>query len=198
MRRPSVGHVARALAARLSVKESRTLARRQQQRPRDGSSWFTPDERAVAEALAAVIVPSDDTSPGAKDAGVADALDRLLASAPSRRGLYARGLLSFDDWARRKHGQAFASLPRREQMKLLEEADRMHRGRSRGSRIRRAVKNLYYLWRLPAVELFPHLVEDVLQAFYTSSVGWIWLGYDGPPMPQGYPDLSPRYPMLTE
>jgi electron transfer flavoprotein beta subunit len=34
------------------------------------------------------------------------------------------------------------------------------------------------------------LVDDVFQAFYTNEVSWVWLGYDGPPMPDGYPNLS--------
>lgn len=192
MPRPSIGHVVRATAARLSVKESRTLSRRERQRPRDGTSWFTPQERALTEALACVIVPSDDTSPGAEDAGVTDALDRLLASSPERQVLYARGLLSFDDWAQRKHGRAFAMLPLAQQVDLLREADRIHRGRSGEPGALRAVKRLYYMWRLPAVDLFPQLVQDVLGAFYTSWVSWVWLRYDGPPMPHGYPDLSAR------
>jgi hypothetical protein len=45
---------------------------------------------------------------------------------------------------------------------------------------------------LAAAQFFSRLVGDVKQAFYTSRVGWEWLGYDGPPMPQGYPDLAVR------
>ena len=34
-----------------------------------------------------------------------------------------------------------------------------------------------------------------MEAFYTSEVSWLWLEYDGPPMPHGYSNLlEPRPP----
>lgn len=36
------------------------------------------------------------------------------------------------------------------------------------------------------IRLFPILVKDVKQVFYTSQISWDWPGYDGPPMPNGY------------
>jgi hypothetical protein len=53
---------------------------------------------------------------------------------------------------------------------------------------------LYHTWPAPggwqgfsqALKLCPQLVDDVKQAFYTSAVGWSWLGYEGPPFPNGY------------
>jgi hypothetical protein len=179
----------------------RELRRRNRKRPRGTASWFSDEEAALVDVLASLIVPSDETSPGAREAEVVDTLDRMVVASPKRRELYWLGLYSFDEWARHQHGRSFLELPASVQLELLTEADQKQRkwgtSASLSGRIaRNLVTFLHLAWRgvLPAIRLFPMLVADVQQAFYTSSVGWVWLGYDGPPMPHGYPDLSERHP----
>jgi hypothetical protein len=152
----------------------------------------------VVATLASIIVPSGDAEPGAKESDVTSALDRLLAQSESRRSLYARGLLACDEWALRKHGRVFMELTAEQQLGLLRWVDRVGARWAgatsmTGKAVRKAVM-LYKKSRNPLVELFPVLVQDVLGAFYTSRVSWQWLGYDGPSMPQGYPDLREREP----
>ena len=84
-------------------------------------------------------------------------------------------------------------LTRPEQLALLETVDQMQQNINRATislpdRVERKAQDLYHDWEGlgPALDLFPQLVSDVMQAFYSSQVAWDWLGYDGPPQPAGY------------
>ena len=175
---------------------ARALARRAPGSPERGEGWLREDERRLLEALSAAIVPSDESGAGAREANVVDALNRRLAASPSHQQLYARGLPSFDTLSQKKFGHVFAELSPSEQTDLLREVDRLSGGesdaQSGGTRVVGKALQLYRSVRFPAARLFPVLVEDVMQAFYTNPVSWKWLGYDGPPMPRGY--LDPTHP----
>lgn len=159
---------------------------------------FTADEMALLEVLARLIVPSGDTSPGAaqlREVGpsAAELLDQLVAGSPSRQAVYARGLADLNQQARRQYKTEFVDLRHDDQVQLLQHVERLGaRSSSTQSfrpKVRAKLLARYHQWTSPAVEWFPTLVQDVLTAFYTSPVSWAWLGYDGPPMPEGY-----RYP----
>lgn len=170
------------------------FARRDRERPHAGERWFTAHEYMLVGVLAALIVPSDDIGPGASDAGVADTLDGWLASSRRLRGLYTSGLLAFNALAEYTYGRQFTELERDEQTHLLHLVDQAYQGTkytegSMANKVRRRLTDVYYSWPAPgawgglgaAGDLFPQLVEDIQQAFYTSRVAWDWLGYDGPP-----------------
>jgi hypothetical protein len=158
--------------------------------------WLSPEERRLAEVLAARVLPSDGAGPGSAEADVAGAIDRVLAAAsPEHRAHYGRGLHGLDRMSRRRSGSRFADLPESEQNRLLEDLTRVSDRRFEGPvarRIPHRLTVLYYRWRFPAVDFFSRFVDDVFEAFYTSPVAWKWLGYDGPPMPLGY--LDPTRP----
>lgn len=178
------------------LRRSRVSERLGSARPSEAGRWFTPEERELIEELTSVILPSDQIGPGAREAGVVDRLERRLAESPERRLLYERGLWGLDRLARREMGRAFTQWNPREREEFLKTLDRIAGGAGEASSaISRATdraRRLYFRWRLPAVHFLPELVDDTLQAFYTSPVAWNWLGYDGPPMPLGYLDLERR------
>jgi hypothetical protein len=187
----------------LSPKNAKELARRHQARPREGQRWFTPDESALVEILANLIVPSDDTGPGASHLALAGrpavaTLDRLVAGSRPRQAVYGRGLVALDGLAKDAYQSKFADLSPQSQVRLLELVDRVGREwaepGSFASKIGTRVIILYHKWSglHPAVEFFRTLVQDVLRAFYTDPLSWAWLDYDGPPMPAGYPGLVHR------
>lgn len=166
---------------------------RERLRPTGGIAWLTQEEYVLLGALASHLAPSDNHGPGAPEAQVVDIVDRLIATSAHRRALYAPGLLAFDELAHRMHGAVFVELTRPEQQALLETVDQMQQNINRTTttlpdRVERKAQDLFHDWEGlgPALNLFPQLVNDVMQAFYTSQVGWDWLGYDGPPMPRGY------------
>jgi hypothetical protein len=165
--------------------------------------WLTEEEAAVAEALANIMVPSDEETPGLDDVDVLGppaivTLDKLIAALPDRQELYARGLASFDAWAVEQHGRKFTELPQNEQIMLLIAAQRLHENwAARGNPLEKAWRRGRILASAGstflAAQLYPHLRDDCLQIFYTSRVSWVWLEYDGPPMDQGYPKLAARH-----
>ena len=185
------------------ARAARQLKRRHQERARDSVRWFTAEESALVEVLAGLIVPSDETGPGAVQMGLAgrsaaETVDDLVKHSQRRQSLYARGLLALDRLAKTKGKSRFVELSREEQLQVLQFVDRLNQTwstpGSHATKIKNKIDALYRKWSgaFPAVELFPSLVQDVLQAFYAHRVSWVWLGYDGPPMPEGYPGLDPR------
>jgi gluconate 2-dehydrogenase gamma chain len=72
---------------------------------------FTPDEAAEIEAIAARIIPTDDT-PGAKEAGVVFFIDRSLTTfAADQQKLFAEGLKQLAKEVSREHeGQTKLSM----------------------------------------------------------------------------------------
>jgi hypothetical protein len=190
-----------AVASRGTQKE---LARRDATRAHNSFRWFTPDEAVVAEALARIIVPSDEETPGMDEVGVLDApaivaLDHLVATSSYRQNVYSRGLLSFDTWALKEGGCKFAEMSSECQIALVRAAQQMYEEWT-GSvpAIRKAWRRLRAITRARdgsffAAQLYPQIRNDCLRVFYTSRVAWTWLEYDGPPMDKGYPSVvAPR------
>jgi len=182
------------------------LERRTRARRCDRSHWFLPEETALIEALASVIVPSDEDAPGAKEIdvlgySVAETLDAWVVSALEKQAKYSRGLVALDELTKRMYGSRCVDLSMEKHFELLKFLEGLHRDRSKPCSLFGKLKKrwliLQEMWNglAPAIELFPMLIRDVQAAFYTSQVSWIWLEYDGPPMPYGYRDLhKPRLP----
>jgi hypothetical protein len=176
------------------------LARRNAARPSKDFRWFTPEEALAAEALARIIVPSDGETPGLEDVGVLDApavtaLDNIVFGSPYRHHLYSRGLLAFDNWALAEHGCKFAEVPAADQVKFFAAAQQLSENKTGGaSRFLRVWRKLRVTPATSALHgatlLFPHIINDCIQVFYTSRVSWVWLEYDGPPMDKGYVSVT--------
>jgi hypothetical protein len=180
------------------------LARRDAQRGHGDFRWITPDEAAVAEALANTIVPSDNDTPGIDEVCVLgpstlESLDKLIAGSAERQSLYSRGLLSFDAWALRERKCKFAAMTQEDQIQLLKTSQHIYEEwTSPAPVVKKAWRRFKIITRgkgIPfrAGQLYPQIRSDCLQVFYTSRVSWIWLEYDGPPMDEGYPKLAARH-----
>ena len=86
--------------------------------------FFTTAEAADVEAVAAQIIPTDDT-PGAREAGVIHFIDRALATSLSQLASdYRVQLADFQAAFRRQHAAAFASLASDQQIEYLKTVDR--------------------------------------------------------------------------
>lgn len=163
-------------------------------RPRQPSGMprtvLSQREGAMLKALAGLIVPSDDDGPGADDPRIL----RTLAARIERPGpsiaLYARGFESIDTQATRKWGCGFLDLDAGRQQELISVLSLHSGSKHRRSRIVWRSSRLYWSLRSPAAAFFPVLVDEVMNTFYTSSVAWRWLNFDGPPMPRGYLDVT--------
>lgn len=80
--------------------------------------FFTPKEYAEMERLAEIIIPSDAT-PGAKEAGVAEFIDFMVAHTPDDQYPFRMGLAWLNARSEELHGKPFVELSPDEQTSLL-------------------------------------------------------------------------------
>ncbi len=89
--------------------------------------FFTPAEARDAEAIAARIIPNDDGTPGAREAGVLGFMDRVVARhmPAEMRPVLRDGLaaLANDVVAKHPGGRGFAGLTNEQQDALLRERE---------------------------------------------------------------------------
>lgn len=81
--------------------------------------FFTPAEYTMVERLAEIIIPNDGT-PGAKEAGVAEFIDFMVANDPDVQYEFRMGLSWLNADAEQKNGKQFVGLTPEQQTSLLE------------------------------------------------------------------------------
>jgi hypothetical protein len=115
--------------------------------------FFTAAEYAMVERLADMIIPSDAT-PGAREAGVAEFIDFMVASDPAVQYSFRTGLAGLNADSELTLGKSFAELSPNQQTSLLEPLARKARP---GKEDRR---------------FFSAFREITLIGFYTSEIGF--------------------------
>jgi gluconate 2-dehydrogenase gamma chain len=125
--------------------------------------FFSPAEYATVERLAELILPSDGT-PGAREAGVAEFIDFMVASDPEVQYRFRYGLVWLEAHARQKSSRPFVEMDEAQQTALLEP--------------------LAYEGRRPPGEdegraFFKKMREYTVMGFYTSRIGLAQLDYPG-------------------
>ena len=118
--------------------------------------FFTAAEYATVERLADIIIPNDGT-PGAKEAGVAEFIDFMVASDPELQYGFRTGLTWLNAHAEQKDGKRFAELTPEQQTSLLEPLgfkDKARPGEEDGRRF------------------FSLMREYTVTGFYTSEIGF--------------------------
>jgi gluconate 2-dehydrogenase gamma chain len=130
--------------------------------------FFTADEYTTLDQLTALILPTTDT-PGAREAGVSEFIDFMVAHDPSIQYDFRFGLGWLDMHARQLHQHAFRELDPPTQTELL---------RPLAVRVPKGEAPLY-----PGLEegraFFTRIRRYTLMGFYTSRVGLEQLGYPG-------------------
>jgi len=81
--------------------------------------FFTPSEYAIIERLTDIIIPSDKT-PGAKEAGVAEFIDFMVANDPEHQYPFRMGLGWLNAHCERTLGKKFIELSSEQQFSILE------------------------------------------------------------------------------
>lgn len=70
--------------------------------------FFTPEQNALVDQLAEMIIPADAHSPGAHEARVSEFIDELLAgSPPATQRIWTGGLTAVDAEANRRNAKPF-------------------------------------------------------------------------------------------
>ena len=126
---------------------------------------LTAHEYATLERLSGMILPADEHSPGAVEAGAAAFIDFLCAASDQMLAIYTGGIAWLDDTMRRRaDGQDFLGAPPAQQTALLD----------------------LIAWRKnespelnPGISFFIWARRMVADAYYTSPIGMKDLGYMG-------------------
>ena len=118
--------------------------------------FFSASEYATVERLAEMIIPSDET-PGAKEAGVAEFIDFMVASDPEVQYPFRMGLSWLSAHSEQRAGKKFLELSSEQQTFLLEPLgykDKARPGEEDGRRF------------------FSLMREYTVTGFYTSEIGF--------------------------
>ena len=143
--------------------------------------FFTEDEFATVDAIAARIVPQPADRPPVPVAALID--EKLLddigdgyraADMPRQREAWRRGLRALDAEAQAAHGATFRALTAARQDDLLL---RMQRGELKDA-----------AWGgMAAAHFFKQrLLHDIVLAYYAHPTAWNEIGWGGPASPRGY------------
>jgi gluconate 2-dehydrogenase gamma chain len=118
--------------------------------------FFSRPEYALVERLTEMTIPSDGT-PGAKEAGVAEFIDFMVASDPEVQYEFRTGLTWLNAHSERMHGKPFLEISAEQQTALLEPLglkDKARLGEEDGQRFFRLMR------------------EYTVMGFYTSEIGF--------------------------
>jgi hypothetical protein len=117
--------------------------------------FFSPDEYATVTILAALIIPNDD-SPGAREAGVNEFIDFMVASNLGVQYRFRQGLVWMDAHALALYGRSFRELSATQQTEILKHLayQDSHRPGEESGR-----------------EFFKLIREYTVMGFYTSRIG---------------------------
>jgi hypothetical protein len=118
--------------------------------------YFTAPEYALVETLTALIIPSDDT-PGAREAGVAEFVDFMVAHDDEQRGPMRSGLAWLNQHCERNFGKQFIEVSPEQQRALLEPL---------------AYQAKFRAGEEPGREFFRRLRELTIMGFYSSRIGY--------------------------
>ena len=128
-----------------------------------GSASLDLHQMLTLGAIAAQVIPTDDV-PGAREAGVVDAIDSKIKATPTLRPIYQSGIQEVDQFSKRKFNRDFVSLDATQQSEVLKS--------------------------LQQTNFFAQLWKDTVEAFMRSSVGKEVVGYPGGAQPHGYHDMA--------
>src|SRR4030088_2311683 len=118
--------------------------------------FFTPEEFALADELAEMIIPSDEHSPGARAAGVAAYIDARLAESvePEQGQTWRDGLKLVDGLSVQLNGKPFLKATARQRAKVV---DKMSKNEDHPES--------------PEEIFFHELKHRTVHAYYASEIG---------------------------
>jgi len=133
--------------------------------------FFTKDEFLLLDTLTELVIPADDHSPGAHDAGVAVYIDRTVAEAfmPEDKTSWQKGLASVNQLSQSMHDKPFMQLTKEQQIAVLqkmsqnEDAKRSDKGEAEGDSGKRGMAR--------SEQFFGQLKNTTAAAYYNSSIG---------------------------
>lgn len=127
-------------------------------------TFFTERERQMIEILSDIIIPADDRSGSATDAGVTDFIEFMAKDLPELQLPLRGGLMWLDQLCRERFGSSLIECTERQRIEVIDEIawpDRAAPGMEYG------------------VRFFNRMRDLVATGFFTSQIGVEDLGYAG-------------------
>jgi gluconate 2-dehydrogenase gamma chain len=173
-----------------SLERKGSLLKAQDKRLRIPLRFFDESEALIVAAAASRIFPTDDSGPGAREAGVAIYIDRQLAGPYGRdRYRYTQG--PFED-APPEFGYQGKAAPReiyREGLKNLKGFDRLA-PEEQDARLQQIEPSRFFsLLRQHTIE---GMFSDPIHGGNADMIGWQLIGFPGPRM-SNYDDIEKHY-----
>jgi Gluconate 2-dehydrogenase subunit 3 len=131
--------------------------------------YFTRDEFALLDTLTELIIPTDDHSPGAHAAGVAEFIDKSVAEAflPEDKASWRTGLASVNQLSDTLHGKPFLKASKDQQIAVLEKMSEQEEARQ-ADKDQDAENNRK---KKKPQQFFGQLKNTTAFVYYTSSIG---------------------------
>ena len=139
--------------------------------------FFTPHEMATITVLGDIIIPKDEISGSASDAGVPAFIEFIVKDMPSHQVPLRGGLRWLDMQCLKRYEKAFVDCSQQQQIEMVDLIAYPDRVKDKP-----ALK--------PGASFFSHLRNLVATGFYTSEIGVKDIGYQGNKVTQwkGVPD----------
>jgi hypothetical protein len=125
---------------------------------------FTAHEYATVRRLAELIVPKDEKSPSALDAGAPEFIDLLCSQNKDLADIYTGGILWLDGYVQKKHGKSFVEATAEQQTTVLDVISFRKNSSPETA---------------PGIRFFDWCRKMVVDAFYTSPIGYKDVGFLG-------------------
>ena len=136
------------------------------------SSVFSAAQRKTLEAFIDRLIPSDETGPGAVEAGAHNYIDRQLAGyLAAEKSAFVAGLDDLDAYSRRTHAAGFAELAPAQRDEILTAMDA---GRAEGFQ---TARNFFNRARRLTLE---GTFGDPVYGGNKNGIGWDIIRYPGP------------------
>lgn len=138
--------------------------------------FFTRREYQTVTRLSELIVPADERSGSAVDAGAPEFIDLLCAENTELARIYSGGLGWIDAWMRQRHGTSFLRSSAIQQTGLLDQLVAAEQAADTATDKPGIAKPGEME---PGVNFFQWIRKMAVDAYYTSEIGVADLGYQG-------------------
>ena len=128
------------------------------------TTFFTPDEMATITILADIIIPRDEVSGSASDAGVPDFIEFIVKDMPYHQLPMRGGLRWLDVQCLKRYEKPFKDCTEAQQMEMVDDI----------AWPRKAKPDM-----APGVAFFSKMRDLTATGFYTSRIGMEDIGYKG-------------------
>jgi gluconate 2-dehydrogenase gamma chain len=173
-----------------SLERRPALLSAQEKRVRIPLRFFDESEARIVAAAVARIFPSDDSGPGAQEAGVTIYIDRQLAGPYGRdRFRYTQGPFEDAPWGLGYQGKATPREFYRDGLKSLKGFDRLY-PEHQDKMLQQIESSLFFsLLRQHTIE---GMFSDPIHGGNVDMIGWQLIGFPGPRM-SNYDDVDKHF-----